>query len=164
MIDTAWPDFDDVIDPDDVPVPGSRPRVQHPPKPPVEAKPHRPWQDEPTRVYRVDGVDMPLYRIGALAKALGRRPYVVKEWERKGWLPKTSLRMAHPENRSRIKNPKVNGLPNSGRRLYTKEFIAGIEALAKETGVDVLSVYVGDTDFPQRARDLYYETMPGEPE
>ena len=164
MPETQWPDFEDVIDPDDVPVPGSRPRVQHAAKEQQERPAQQAWQDQ-AKVYRVDGQDVPLYRIGALAAALGRRPSSVKYWERKGWLPKSSLRIPHPENRSRIKTKAyVAGMPNKGRRLYTREFIEGIVRLAEETGVDRLSVFVGETDFPQRARELYFETMPGEPE
>lgn len=165
MTDTEWPGFEDVIDPEAVPIPGSRPRVQHARKEEKPPASERPWQDYPHKVYRVNGQDMELFRIGALAAALNRRPSVVKEWEAKGWLPKTSLRFAHSVTRSRIKTKAyVAGTPIRGTRLYTRAFIEGIAALAEETGVHLLGVYVGETDFPQRARDLYYETMPGEPE
>lgn len=159
---TSWPDFDDVIDPDTIPVPGSRPRVQHARKENVEPDPVQ-WDAHP-KVYRVDGQDTELFHIGALAAALGRRPSVVKDWERRGWLPRTSLRLSTGVKRSNIRKPGVAGAPVKGRRLYTRAFIEGVISLATETGVDRPGVYVGETDFPARVRDLYFDTMPGAPD
>jgi hypothetical protein len=51
-----------------------------------------------------------------------------------------------------------------GRRLYTRGFIEGLVALVNE--FDLLTVpgmTPAGTDFPQRAIDLYYQTMPGDP-
>jgi len=158
---TDWPDFDDVIDPETVPVPGSRPRVQHVRKE-VEPRPVAQWDAHP-KIYRVNGQDLELFGVAALAMALGRTTSSIKHWEREGWLPKTSLRL--PMNlRSGIKTKDwVRGMPVGGRRLYTRAFIERIKALAEEIGVDRLGVYVSETEFPQRAFEIYAETMPGEP-
>lgn len=162
MTDTDWPDFEDVIDPEAVPVPGSRPRVKHVSKEVTTPPPTDAWDAHP-KVYRVDGEDVELFGVHALATALGRTTSSIKHWEREGWLPRTNLRL--PMNlRSGIRSKDwVRNMEVGGRRLYTRAFIEGIKALAEETGVDRLGVYVGETEFPQRAFDLYAETMPGEP-
>ena len=160
MIDTD-DFFSDVIDPEQVPVPGSRPRVQHKKAEPAPPKEGPRWDAFP-KVYRVDGKDMELFGVNALARALGRTTSTIKHWERKGWLPKTNLRLPM-QLRSGIKKHYVQGMDVRGRRLYTHAFIEGIVRLAEETGVIHPGTYMEETDFPQRARDLYYDTMPGEP-
>lgn len=157
MTDTTWPDFDDVIDPDAVPVPGSRPRVQHVKAEEVPATPAD-WDAYPKRLL-VDGVETELFDAAALCRALDIKNETLKYLERKGYLPKTSIRLPTPRLRSGLYGTQV-----PGRRLYTRPFIEGVITIAREEGIFAKpGVDVGSTDFPQRTLDLYYTTMPGEP-
>ena len=157
MTDTVWPDFEDVIDPDAVPVPGSRPRVQHEKKEP-EPKAPQAWDAYP-RTLLVNGVETELFNSSALCRALDIKNETLKYWERKGHLPKTNVRMPTPRVRSGL-----YGTPVNGRRLYTRAFIEGLIVIAREEGIFTTpGLDVGATAFPQRTLDLYYRTMPGEP-
>lgn len=64
----------------------------------------------------VDGVTMPMFTIGALARALGRGISTCRVWEREGVLPETPHR-----------SPK-------GDRLYTADDVAKIERQLKREG------------------------------
>jgi hypothetical protein len=160
---TEWPEFDDVIDPEAVPVPGSRPRVEHQSR---EKEPRRteddPWDAHP-KVYRVDGREQELFGTAALGKALGRKAETMKHWEIKGWLPKTSLRLPR-KTRSRADISPITGQPIPGRRLYTRAFIEGLVEIANKYGlIETPGKSPEETGFPEDALALYYRTMPGEP-
>lgn len=162
MTDTDWPEFDDVIDPDDVPIPGSRPRVKHEKREP-RIKPPAPWDAYP-KVYRVDGRDTELFGSAALAQALDRKTETLKHWEIRGWLPKTNVRLPRKIAWGEKDVSPLTGRPMPGRRLYTRAFIEGIVDLANKYGlIETPGVSPEGTDFPQEALDLYYRTMPGEP-
>lgn len=160
-VETSWPDFDDVIDPDSVEIPGSRPRVQHSPRErerPVE----KPW-DAHSKVYRVNGENLELFDISALSRALNRKADTLKHWEARGWLPKTALRIPRKARGGHDVSP-LTGHPIPGRRLYTRAFIEGIIALAnKYSLVDTPGSSPEGTDFVDDVYDLYLRTMPGEP-
>lgn len=161
---TEFPDFEDVIDPDDVPVPGSRPRVQHEKKERAKPAP-RPWDAHPRKL-RVDGREMELFESKALCNALGINYEQLKHWERRGYLPKTNLRLPRKSRGPADVSPQLRnhgGGEIPGRRLYTRAFIEGCVRLAKEHGLDKPGTVPGSTGFPDAARDLYYDTMPGEP-
>lgn len=153
MTDTEWPEFDDVIDPADVPVPGSRPRVKHE-KREKQPKPAEPWDAHPKRL-RVDGVEMDLYGSNALCRALGINNEQLKHWERRGWIPKTNVRL--PRKGQNLSPRLANGggglIP--GRRLYTRAFIEGM--------VRIVNALPPCEEFGEQALALYYDTMPGEP-
>lgn len=55
------------------------------------------------------------YSIGALARALGKKPVTIRSWEQKGWLPQASYRTPAPQRE------QVPGKIPKGRRLYSKE-------------------------------------------
>lgn len=67
------------------------------------------------KVYRIKGEDIELFTVGELARAIGRRPVTVREWERRGWIPKSNYRTPAP------KAPQIPGKPAKGRRLYTRD-------------------------------------------
>jgi hypothetical protein len=164
-VTTDWPEFDDVIDPAEVPVPGSRPRVKHEKRAP-EKQAAQPWDAHP-KVYRVDGKDTELFGSHALCLAIGLNNEQLKHWERRGWIPKTNVRFPrNTKGRQDLSPMLLNGGGGAipGRRLYTRGFIEGLVALVNE--FDLLAVpgtTPAGTDFPQRALDLYHQTMPGEP-
>lgn len=74
------------------------------------------WVAElPHKEYIVGGVVRKMYLIGALAKALGKKPVTVRSWEAKGWIPTPNFRTAAPVG------SQVPGVEPKGRRLYTLE-------------------------------------------
>jgi len=153
VTDTDWPDFDDVIDPADVPVPGTRPRVKHEKREPVE-QPVEKWDAFP-KVYRVDGKDTELFGARALCLAVGLNNEQLKHWERRGWLPKTNVRMPRKVAWGARDTSPLTGGVIPGRRLYTRAFIEGMVRLVNATPPG--------SEFAEQALDLYHDTMPGEP-
>ena len=73
------------------------------------------------KIFRIKGEDVELFTVGELAKAINRRPVTVREWERRGWIPKSNYRTPAP------RREQIPGKPTKGRRLYTRdqvEFLA----------------------------------------
>jgi Cft2 family RNA processing exonuclease len=80
----------------------------------------RPMADEELngargKVYRIKGEDIEMFTVGELARAISRRPVTVREWERRGWIPKSNYRTPAP------KASQIPGKPAKGRRLYTRD-------------------------------------------
>lgn len=98
------------------------------------------WDAHPIETYP-NGVKTDMFRIGALAKALGRDSVTIRSWIRKGWLP-----------RNMYQTPAVYGSRgNAGRRLFTRAQIEGIIQIAKEEGVlGDHPVRLQTTNFTQR--------------
>jgi len=86
---------------------------------PVPAEPT--WDAKPVNKL-VKGVEVELFPIGALAKALNRAPVTIRLWERERTIPGATLRLA----------PK-NGV--QGRRYYTRSQVEGIRRIAAEEGL-----------------------------
>jgi hypothetical protein len=63
--------------------------------------------------------------IGALAKALGRRPNTIRSWITKGWLPKAMF----------VTSSVIGSRGNAGRRLWTRRQIENIARIAEEEGL-----------------------------
>lgn len=82
------------------------------------------WDARPKRV-TVRGIDMDMWPIGALGKALGRDPVTIRTWIRKGWLPKNGFQT----------QPVVGSRGDAGRRLWTRIQIEGIVRIAREEGL-----------------------------
>lgn len=75
----------------------------------------------------LDNNDQPLrlYFVGALAEALGKRPVTIRSWITKGYLPDAGMRTAE----TAVK------LSSAGRRLWTREQIEIIVAIAQSEGI-----------------------------
>jgi hypothetical protein len=92
----------------------------------AEAKANESWDAHPKGwVHPQTKQDLELFNIGALAKALGRDSVTIRTWIRKGWLPRAKYQT----------RPLVGTPGNAGRRLWTREQIEGIVAIAKEEGL-----------------------------
>lgn len=74
------------------------------------------------KIYRINGIDVELFTIGELARAIGRKPVTVRMWEREGWIPKPKYRTPAP------RGEQIPSRPTKGRRLYSR---AQLEFLAK---------------------------------
>jgi hypothetical protein len=94
----------------------------------IEAKNRESWDARPWRKHvRLDGreMDLDMFPIGSLAKALHRDSVTVRAWIRKGWLPK-----------AKYTTPAIAGTRgNAGRRLWSRAQIEGIMTIAKEEGL-----------------------------
>lgn len=111
--------FDDLRD-----YPGKRKPVnREAPRPsPPEFKP---WDTNP-RTYKVKGVDTEFFTVGHLAAALNRTTRTIRWWEDKKVLPPATFRAPKPQ-RAQLKQV--------GDRLYSREQIEAIVAVAEEEGV-----------------------------
>lgn len=98
------------------------------------------WDRNPQTHY-INGRPMELFTIGALAEALNRRPVTLRAWEAKGYLPKATFRSRGEKS----------------KRLYMREQIEGLVALATEEGLidPVKGRAIEKTRFPQRAHKLF---------
>lgn len=135
---SEWDDAAD-LDPDDVPVPGSKPRrVNNQER--VQEVIDSQWDARPRR-YRVDGKEVELFPIGALATAIQRDVLTVRGWERKGWFPAPVLRAPGGHQ----------------HRLYTRRFIEGAIRIANEEGLYKPGTRVNKTDFTPRVFALFQE-------
>jgi hypothetical protein len=108
------------------------------------------WDARPKRIpYK--GVMVDFFPIGALAKALGRRPVTIRAWITKGWIPK-----------ARFKTPDIVGTRgNAGRRLWTHSQIAGMTRIAREEGLlDPRPPPIQTTKFSERVFSEYVSWMP----
>ena len=81
------------------------------------------WDRKPL-IRAVDGNNYEFFTIGALAEALGKSPPTVREWIRKGILPKARYRL-----------PVAPGTLGDGKRLWTRAEIEGILKIAQEEGI-----------------------------
>lgn len=145
---TSVPGWDDDIevDPEDVPVPGSRPRVDHSKRPVVNTGPLLPegWDCQP-RTYRVDGQDTELFDIGAFMTATGLKYGTIRQWERNGVIPAPLLR-----------SPRKDDIP--GHRLYSRAYIEGVARLLVEEQVSDTRRNVRKTNFTERVHQLFRST------
>jgi hypothetical protein len=66
-------------------------------------------------VYKINGVDRPMFSVGKLAKALGKKTDTLRIWEYKGWIPRATYRTPPP------RGEQLPGAPVKGRRLYSQE-------------------------------------------
>lgn len=67
------------------------------------------------KIFRINGENVELFSVGELARAIHRRPVTVREWERRGWIPKSNYRTPAP------RREQLPGRPVKGRRLYTRQ-------------------------------------------
>lgn len=100
------------------------------------------WDARP-RIFHVGGEAKEFFDIGALARALGRKPVTIRAWEQRGFIPKATFRRP---------SESLNGT----RRLYSREQIEGMVRIAEEEGLlkgDNRSITA--TDFAARVLDLF---------
>lgn len=102
------------------------------------------WDDKP-RIYKKNGVDTEFFTVGHLALAMNRKPLTIRQWERKGIIPKSTYQRAGR-----------NGSQHGRRRLYTRAQIEGMMHIAGEEGL--LSNdrrEIASTDFKPRVLALF---------
>lgn len=107
---------------EDLDYPGRRPPKNRGAAPPPDKAV---WDSKPL-YYNVDGVKQEFFIIGHLAKALGYSVQSIRAWEDKGLLPRS------PYRSPRTAKPVAGGRSNKGKRLWTREQIEGILALANK--------------------------------
>jgi hypothetical protein len=89
---------------------------------------------------------MEFFHIGALAKALGRRPVTIRSWITKAWIPKARYRT----------NDVVGSRGNAGRRLWNRKMIEGMQRIAREEGLlDPRPPPITETRFTERIISEY---------
>lgn len=123
--------------------PGSKRKIENGPDTPSKADPDG-WDAKP-RVYKKNGVDTEFFTIGHLAIAMNRKPLTIRQWERKGIIPKSTYQRAGR-----------NGSQHGRRRLYTRAQIEGMIKIAHEEGL--LSNdrrEIATTDFKPRVLALF---------
>lgn len=98
------------------------------------------WDAHPKKG-TVNGVDIEVFPVGALAKALGRDSVTIRAWMRKGWLPRNSFQT----------RPIYGSQGNASRRLWSRAQIEGIATIARQEGLlDHHPPRIQTTNFTQR--------------
>lgn len=110
-----------------------------------------PWESLPHHEFLVKGVLTRFYGIGVLATMLQRKPQTIRKWENAGYLPAPRFRFPGASS--------VNNRREGQRRLYTREQIEGVVAIARRTGVLVAEgnrgADVGSSTFPADTHALF---------
>lgn len=141
---TGWNDAED-IDPDEVPevpVPGTRPRVQHATETSSSAPPV--WTHK-GRVCQVGANTLTLYPVSVLVEVTGLKYSTIRKWEREGSFPL-----------ARYRSPARGKLP--GHRLYTRAFIEGVRDLLESEGLRDLRRNARTDTFVRRVHALFRGT------
>src|SRR6266478_1568793 len=93
-----------------------------------ESLPQAPVKDEEgidlgkPRMFLVNGQPQELYPVGALARALNRKPVTVRKWESEGIIPRSPFLMPSHD-------------PRGQRRLYTRQQVDDLRRIAQEEGI-----------------------------
>lgn len=111
-----------------------------------------PWRENFT-MKTVNGVETPMFPIGALANALGVSTQSIRHWTRKGYLPLAPYRL--PANMV-VKGEKV-----SGRRLYTQAIIEATVAAFEKRGLlgKPRIEWKNHSDLPIEIQELWIEIV-----
>jgi hypothetical protein len=127
--------------------PGSKQvRASRRPPPPVVAKP---WDAHPV-ILTVEGVETEMFDVGHLGKAMnGRSGAAMRQWEFRKYIPPADYRFPGKVNHGGTTN--AEGL----RRLYTREQVEGMVAIAKEEKVWDGTQTVAASRFAERVKDLF---------
>lgn len=75
-----------------------------------------------SKVFLVNNTPTELFPLGAVARALNRKPVTVRKWESEGVIPRSPFMMPSHDPRGR-------------RRLYTRDQIESLRTVALEEGV-----------------------------
>lgn len=106
------------------------------------------WDAKPLR-FKVRGVEMELFTIGQLGRALGdRSPNTLRAWEKEGIIPKSPY-------------VKPSTDPRGRRRLYSRDMVEGMMRIAREEGVlwPHKGVKLSATQFQPRVRLLFQKLL-----
>jgi hypothetical protein len=117
-----------------------------------ESEPEKPELDElpelgkPT-FYLVNNQPLALYRIGAVARALNRKPVTIRKWESEGYIPVSPYKLPGRDSRGQ-------------RRLYSKEQIESLRQIAHEEGILYTSAggqwkHIEKTQFKDKAAKAF---------
>lgn len=124
--------------------PGTRRRIVPAPEQttaPAAAPDPDAWDAHP-RVHQINGVEVSFYPIGALAKALHRKPVTIRMWEQTGVLPRSLFRSRHDQGAGKA-------------RLYPRMLVEGLIEIAQDEGL-FDGVPIASTRFTARAVELYH--------
>lgn len=105
------------------------------------------WTERPTQ-YPVNGEMRDFYTIQHLSRALNKSPVTIRQWEKRGLLPSSTLRSPRPKRAS------IAGTQPRGRRLWTREQIEGILRIAKEE-MCILNDVAPTLKFTKRSTQLF---------
>jgi|AntRauTorckE6833_2_1112554.scaffolds.fasta_scaffold00366_3 DNA-binding transcriptional MerR regulator len=96
-----------------------------------------PFIREPDKVKTINGEQVDLYYVGALADALGRTSQTVRKWEIAGTIPKAIFK-------------------SNGRRMYSEEQIKEIVRVAEECNIRQ-GHSLAQTGFPKKVHEAIKE-------
>lgn len=120
--------------------PGSKREIPDRTEPPKKSR--RPVEEGAWDEYPIIHNDVEYFTIGKLAKALGRAPDTLREWEEKGFIPRAKYRTASSNSKK-------------ARRLYTRAQVEGIVRLAEEEGLMKGGRRPIPLSFVHRVQDLF---------
>ena len=105
------------------------------------------WDEKPVS-YLFGGTQREFFTISHLATALGKSPVTIRSWEHKELIPKTPYRSPRP------RGEMLPGVAPKGMRLWTRDQVVGILAIAREEQV-ILNGKPPTKRFYDRVLDLY---------
>lgn len=131
--------------------PGSKRKIDR--NDPESAKADPDGWDANPRMYKKNGVDTEFFTVGHLAAAMNRKPLTIRQWERKGIIPKSTYQRAGR-----------NGSQHGRRRLYTRPQIEGMIQIAGEEGLLTNDRReIASTNFKARVLTLFRNLAAVEP-
>lgn len=95
--------------------PGKKKPKNRPLKKEAQTKSDDPFRGVAKKVATINGKQMELYTVGAVAQILGRRAQTVRKWEHKGWIPAPTYRT------SKASGAELVNTDRKGYRLYSRE-------------------------------------------
>lgn len=109
------------------------------------------WDERPL-VFDVGGKEMEFFTVGQFARALGRRPPTIRQWEREGIIPLATFQIPGKDDDARGR-----------RRLYSRAQVEGVVAIAAAEGLFThRRKPLGQTEFSTKVHDLFRQTTPKE--
>ena len=109
----------------DVFYPGSKRKRRETTVPEVQTK--ELWDSRPYLKTLPNGMEVEMFTVGALAKALGRPFITIRKWNEEGYLPSCPYRLTTTQNK--------NGEDHKGRRLYSRDMIETAVELFNKAGL-----------------------------
>lgn len=112
-----------------------------------EAKQEEGWDAHPIKkTHPQTKQTLELFPIGALAKALNRRPVTIRSWISKGWIPQAGYRTKE----------RVGTRGDAGLRMWSRKQIEGMQRIAGEEGLlNPSPPKITNTKFTQRVLAEY---------